>query len=54
MKKTKVKLNYYLGSQTALITFLSVGYLIKISVRWNAKKNGCMTVPITANVPYAR
>lgn len=54
MNNTNVNANCYLGSQTDLITFLSVGYLMRISVRWNEKKNGCTMVPITANAPYAK
>lgn len=29
-----------LGYHTELITFLRVGYLIRISVKWKEKKNG--------------
>lgn len=54
INRTNVRPNYYLGSQTDLITFFKVGYLIKISVKWKLKKNGCNTVPITAKAPYAK
>ena len=37
-----------LGYQTEFITFFSVGYRIKISVKWNVKKKGCIATPITA------
>lgn len=41
-------------SETLFRMFLSVGYLNKNSVRWNAKKKGWTYVAIKARVPYIR
>jgi hypothetical protein len=49
-----VNINYYQGIVTALTTFLNVGYPIKLIVKWKQKKNGFISKPIVANVPYHR
>ena len=46
IKSTRVRMSYSLGSDIARITFFNVGYLIKMTDKWKAKKNGWMINPI--------